>query len=280
MVIPDGRSNPLMKVAVNYLVSILNIEKARFQLFFHWMLGACVLLVLISIFQDYYQAIRNGSSFYLSESLLFDSFWIFFIFGFFILIKAISELRAKPVLGFTLGISCAVFIHWSLYAISVFCISFLFFKHTYTIFHTVKYSISTLTLSSLLVYGMGYIIIERKLSNKTWSSSLRVKVGSKFKLIEVDDIVSVQSEAPYLAIHTLQGRFLYNGTLKELEKKLDPHLFVRIHKSCIINVSKVLSYSSRKNGDYDVMMKNETSVRLSRNFASRFKQQLNHRSTM
>ncbi|RYF37203.1 MAG: LytTR family transcriptional regulator, partial [Cytophagaceae bacterium] len=43
------------------------------------------------------------------------------------------------------------------------------------------------------------------------------------------------------------------------------------HKSCIVNITKVRSYQSRLNGDYDLLLSNEVVLRVSRNYASGFK---------
>ena len=63
-------------------------------------------------------------------------------------------------------------------------------------------------------------------------------------------------------------------TLKSLSEKLDNRLFVRIHKSEIVNLSKVQSYQSRQNGDYDVTISDSSVLRISRNFAKDFKTKL------
>lgn len=53
--------------------------------------------------------------------------------------------------------------------------------------------------------------------------------------------------------------------------KLDTRTFVRVHKSTIVNLEKVSSFKSRLNGDYDLLLKNGTIVRLSRTYAANFK---------
>jgi DNA-binding LytR/AlgR family response regulator len=59
--------------------------------------------------------------------------------------------------------------------------------------------------------------------------------------------------------------------LKSLENQLDKKQFIRIHKSHIINLQKIISYQSRQNGDYDVTLSDGTVLRVSRNYAKDFK---------
>ncbi|MBK7426438.1 MAG: LytTR family transcriptional regulator DNA-binding domain-containing protein [Saprospiraceae bacterium] len=55
---------------------------------------------------------------------------------------------------------------------------------------------------------------------------------------------------------------------------MDITQFVRIHKSSIINIEKVKSYTSRLNGDFDVLMENGIKLRLSRNYVKLFREKM------
>lgn len=58
--------------------------------------------------------------------------------------------------------------------------------------------------------------------------------------ISVDDILCLQGEGNYTFLHTRdRKRFLVSKTLKEFEKTLDGTMFLRIHKSYIVNLAYV-----------------------------------------
>ncbi|GAB4051030.1 LytR/AlgR family response regulator transcription factor [Spirosoma foliorum] len=58
--------------------------------------------------------------------------------------------------------------------------------------------------------------------------------------ISVDDILCLQGEGNYTFLHTRdRKRFLVSKTLKEFEKTLDGSMFLRIHKSYIVNLAYV-----------------------------------------
>jgi len=65
---------------------------------------------------------------------------------------------------------------------------------------------------------------------------IAVKVGSKIEVIMVPDILAVQAEGDYVMIHTAQGRYLKEQTMKYFEEHLSSNQFVRVHRSCIVNV--------------------------------------------
>ena len=59
-------------------------------------------------------------------------------------------------------------------------------------------------------------------------------------MVSIDDIVYLEGEGNYTFIHTRDRRkYLVSKTLKEFEKTLDSAIFIRIHKSNIINLAYV-----------------------------------------
>jgi len=54
--------------------------------------------------------------------------------------------------------------------------------------------------------------------------------------------------------------------MSDVEKRLDPLRFVRIHRSAIINIDRVESLERTVNGDYRVFLKDGSTLPLSRNY--------------
>ena len=106
-----------------------------------------------------------------------------------------------------------------------------------------------------------------------------VGLGRNNVSIGTNDILQITTADVYIAIQTSEKKFLHHETLKSMQSRLDPQKFLRIHRSTIINLDAVVSYKSRLNGDYDVLLMNQQETRLSRNYAAAFKMALgnNHR---
>ncbi|MEP0987862.1 LytTR family DNA-binding domain-containing protein [Ekhidna sp.] len=226
----------------------------------------------MSVFQDYLQAVRNNGSFYISESLLFNSFWLLFIPGI-LALKKIYASRVSSRFKLIIGLILSIIAHLVLYAVLIHFLSLLFLTHAYSIHHTLKYGVSTLLISPFVIYGVVLLIIaKQKPSGKLSPHSIRIKIGSEFKKISFSEVHYFQSESPYIRVQTELKSYLHNATLKEMELQLDPKAFIRIHKSAIINLNYMDSYVSRNNGDYDIKMTNGDVLRLSRNYAADFKQ--------
>jgi len=90
------------------------------------------------------------------------------------------------------------------------------------------------------------------------------------KTIEIDWIEAADY---YASLHVGVRTHLLRRTLAELEQELDPAMFCRTHRSSIVNLNRVKSLNLNSQGEYEVVLENDTHVRLSR----RYRQQLQHR---
>ncbi len=66
-----------------------------------------------------------------------------------------------------------------------------------------------------------------------------VKNGSKIKIIPVEDVYYLEAADDYVKIFTKEGSFLKNKTMSHFEQSLDKNLFVRTHRSCIVNIQEI-----------------------------------------
>jgi NO-binding membrane sensor protein with MHYT domain len=66
--------------------------------------------------------------------------------------------------------------------------------------------------------------------------------NKKITLLELDRVIHVQADGHYTAIFTLEGQYLCNLAMSEVEAKLDPHVFVRVHRSHIVNIRHAKSF--------------------------------------
>jgi len=68
---------------------------------------------------------------------------------------------------------------------------------------------------------------------------ITVKVGQKIKVIPVNELIYLKAEDDYVCIVTADGHWLKNGTMKEYELSLPAGKFARVHRSYIVNISKI-----------------------------------------
>ena len=66
-----------------------------------------------------------------------------------------------------------------------------------------------------------------------------VKDGAKVTIIPVDKLDYVEAQDDYVALHSQKRSYLKQQTISSLEAMLDPNQFVRIHRSCIVNLERL-----------------------------------------
>lgn len=73
---------------------------------------------------------------------------------------------------------------------------------------------------------------------------LTVKKGSRIHIISTDDIIHISAMGDYVAIVTISGRYVKEGTMVYYENMLTEG-FVRIHRSTIVNISRIGTYKKQ-----------------------------------
>jgi two-component system, LytTR family, response regulator len=110
---------------------------------------------------------------------------------------------------------------------------------------------------------------EQDKPRETFIQRLAVKDGDRFLLLKVDEIDWIESAANYAQLHARDRCFLHRGTMSELETQLDASHFARIHRTIIVNVDRVQEIKPTWHGDFSVILKNGTTLRMSRGYRRR-----------
>ena len=100
----------------------------------------------------------------------------------------------------------------------------------------------------------------------------RILVQSKNKLvpIAIEDVIRIEAYGDYSKLITIDKMYLSNYGISNLEKKLNKSLFIRVHRSSIINLNEVRELN-KYSKSYDVTMNNGDVVRVSRGYMENIK---------
>ena len=102
-----------------------------------------------------------------------------------------------------------------------------------------------------------------------------LKEANRVRLLPVEQISWIQAEGVYVKLHTRDGKaHLQRGLLGALDSALDEHQFVRIHRSAIVNIDMVEELRQDAHGEYVVVLRDRTQVRVGRRFRSRLQARL------
>jgi two-component system LytT family response regulator len=104
---------------------------------------------------------------------------------------------------------------------------------------------------------------------------LAVKSGDQYRFVEVAEIDWIEADGNYIRLHTGKQERLVHKTLTEMEEHLlDPAKFVRIHRSTIVNLSRIATVEPLFNRELSVALKDGTRLVCSRRYRPKLQERV------
>ena len=94
-----------------------------------------------------------------------------------------------------------------------------------------------------------------------------VQKSEKLLNLPVEDIVYLEASGDYTILSTKADQFVSSSGIGKLEEILNPEIFIRVHRSTIINISYLKEIEKHFNGGMVVKMQNGKSFPVSRTYA-------------
>jgi two-component system, LytTR family, response regulator len=95
---------------------------------------------------------------------------------------------------------------------------------------------------------------------------LPIRNGRETVRVPVEAIEWVDAAGDYLCIHASGHTHILRATMREMENLLDPRLFQRVHRSTIVNLTRVKSLRAHMNGEYFLRLEGGQELKLSRTY--------------
>jgi two-component system LytT family response regulator len=89
------------------------------------------------------------------------------------------------------------------------------------------------------------------------------------RVVSVGEIDWIEAQDYYVEVHTGGRGYLLRRSLKQLETRLDPRVFARVHRSAIVNVQRIQSMRPAPHGERDLILRDGTQLKLSRMYRDR-----------
>ncbi len=96
-----------------------------------------------------------------------------------------------------------------------------------------------------------------------------VRIGSRWRIVEADEIDWIEGAGVYARLVVGERTFLLRTSLAELERRLDPERFVRIHRSTIARLDRVREVLGHAHGEYVLVLRDGTRLKVSRTYSER-----------
>lgn len=91
-----------------------------------------------------------------------------------------------------------------------------------------------------------------------------VRSGERSYPVQVHEIRWMQSDGNYVDLFTASGRHTVRETLQDLERRLDPSRFVRVHRRVIVAIDEIKELQPWFAGDQVPILRDGTKLRISR----------------
>ena len=111
---------------------------------------------------------------------------------------------------------------------------------------------------------------EERTQRKKPLDRLPLRSAGRVSFLRVDHVEWVDAAHNYVRIHGIDGHtHLVRGAISDLETRLDPERFVRIHRSTIVNVDRVRELELTAHGNYVAILEGGQRLTVSRSFRDR-----------
>ena len=115
-------------------------------------------------------------------------------------------------------------------------------------------------------------------AGRSYLARVLVKSGGRVVFLRTDDIDWIGAAGKYVRLYCGADYHLLRETVNELERKLDPRRFVRIHRSTIVNLDSILEFQKHFHGDLKAILNTGAELTVSRRYRANLEAQTGARS--
>lgn len=111
-------------------------------------------------------------------------------------------------------------------------------------------------------------------NGKLFPDTLNIKDGTDIQRVKVSDIQWIDAAGDYMCVHAAGKTHIMRKTMKELQTLLNPEVFLRIHRSTIVNSNCITGAQTLNNGEFMLSLQNDSQLKVSRSYRDKVKQLL------
>lgn len=109
-------------------------------------------------------------------------------------------------------------------------------------------------------------VADEEMAANRFEKLINVKDRGQIFRVDVDSIERIDAAGDYMCIYTADNSLILRETMKDLEKRLDPRTFQRVHRSTIVNLDQVRQVKPHTNGECFLVLESGAQVKVSRSY--------------
>lgn len=114
-------------------------------------------------------------------------------------------------------------------------------------------------------------LLETIAAPRTYVKRLAVRSAGKVVFVDLADVDWIEAAENYVELHVGRASHLLHVTMNALEKSLDPEIFLRIHRSIIVNHGRIKSLQSGVHGEYLITLQDGAHLQSGRTYSERLR---------
>jgi two-component system LytT family response regulator len=107
---------------------------------------------------------------------------------------------------------------------------------------------------------------DEDLASSRFEKLINIKDRGQIFRVDVASIERIDAAGDYMCIYTADNSLILRETMKDLEKRLDPRTFQRVHRSTIVNLDQVRQVKPHTNGECFLVLESGAQVKVSRSY--------------
>jgi two-component system, LytTR family, response regulator len=122
------------------------------------------------------------------------------------------------------------------------------------------------------------LLTQTRIAPKPVDQRFMIKAGGRLVFLSLDEIDWIEAAANYVKLNVGNTSYLLREGIGRISERLDPGSFIRVHRSTIVNVSKIKELQPCDSGEYIAVLRNGKELSCSRGCRAQLQQLIENRS--
>jgi two-component system LytT family response regulator len=114
-------------------------------------------------------------------------------------------------------------------------------------------------------------LLEAIASPSRYVKRLAIRSAGRTSFLGVEEIDWIQAAENYVQLHSGSASHMLQVTMNTLEASLDPEVFIRIHRSMIVNIERIKELQPESHGEYVIVLRSGVRLQSSRSYHDKVK---------
>jgi two-component system LytT family response regulator len=114
-------------------------------------------------------------------------------------------------------------------------------------------------------------LLESLATPRRYLKRLAVRSAGKTVFVDLQDVDWMEAAENYVQLHAGRANHLLHVAMNALERSLDPEMFLRIHRSIIVNIGRIKDLQAGTHGEYVITLHSGVRLHSGRTYSEKLR---------